>query len=116
MNRTSAVTLFPNAKEKSLSQGIFPSHSHVQLVWETGRGYSEGGDVGLEGPLIQMYSQYCNQKLEKTAGTTAPLFWITGDTVSVGVLEKTGALWSEDWALHQEKRCKWVSFGNGVPG
>lgn len=55
-------------------------------------------------------------EIGEDCGTTAPLFWIAGETVSVGVLEETGALWSEDWALHQEKRCKWVSFGNGVPG
>lgn len=40
--------------------------------------YSEGGKVGLEGPSIQMYSQYWNQELEKTARTSAPLFHCFG--------------------------------------
>lgn len=88
MNGTSAVTLLPNAKEES-SLGPFPSpFSCPACLGHRRRVYSEGGKVGLEGPSSQMYSQYWNQELEKTARTSAPLFWITGERVSGGALEK----------------------------
>lgn len=74
-----------------------------------------------------MYSQYWDQELEKAARTSAPLFWITGERVSGGALEKKKkqGLYGVKIRAFTKKRdasgCLsgmgylGVSLGNGVP-